>query len=547
MEEIFNLSVRNLLILVLAILILTLILFAVFKAKNNVLRAILGVLVLGGILYCIKIFGNYKPVLMYWVAPSFVLALLGALLTMDKKRDELWDVKIETEQGDQYIENVKRGVVVAGAAGTAKTEGILYKIMVHFAGKVFSGIIYDFKKGELTEMAIPLFKERLKIISCSDPQGTVQINPIHPDYINGEKDINQIVSVIVDNLIDNGVGKGNDFFKDAASSLFSAVILKFWIYYPEICTLPHVMSFIIASDFGEMSEDNLGQESFEQFAKLKKFLTDDQRVAIQASPFLLGLASARQTASVISTLANGLRKICYPELFWTLSGHQIDLNINDKENNIVVSVLNEPDSTEFLSPINATIIHVISKQMMKRNRNPSFILLDEAPTIRLLNMAQLPATMRSFGVAVVYCVQDFVQGYVKYGREGFQEIIANLSTQIFGKTNFPETAKFYETFFELVKEKTKSISRKGDFGSGFGIGDRNVTIGEREVAKHRAHEFTKLKTGEFAFISDGESKIVKVKRSDIKREEMPVKEEITETLVYSNFKKILHEAQSVLD
>ncbi|MCY1692728.1 hypothetical protein OVA29_21675 [Exiguobacterium sp. SL14] len=65
-------------------------------------------------------------------------------------------------------------------------------------------------------------------------------------------------------------------FKDAGSALFSATVLKFWLYHKEYCTLPHVISFLLSADFGEDVEDNLGQESFEQFAKLKKFLTDDR-------------------------------------------------------------------------------------------------------------------------------------------------------------------------------------------------------------------------------------------------------------------------------
>jgi len=38
-------------------------------------------------------------------------------------------------------------------------------------------------------------------------------------------------------------------------------------------------------------------------------------------------------------------------------------------------------------------------------------------------------------------------------------ILSNLSYQFFGKVNDPDTAKYYERFFEIVKDPTKSISR----------------------------------------------------------------------------------------
>jgi len=360
--------------------------------------------------------------------------------------------------------------------------------------------------------------------------------------------VNEIVTVIMDNLINGGVGKGDDFFKDSASSLLSSVILKFSFKHPQYCTLPHVISFILSVDFSIKAESVIaGTEDPEnKFGKLKCFLTDNERVAIQGSAFIMGLSSERQTASVISTLANALRKISFPEAFWALSGNEISFDINSAKNRTVLSIINEPKSSRFLSPINATIIHAITKQMMVREREPSFLLLDEAPTIKLLNMAQIPATMRSFGVAVIYCAQDIVQGTVQYGKEGFKEIIANLSTQFFGKSNDPDTSKFYESFFELVKQKTKSVSTKG-MVSLFSTGETSTTIGEKEVSKFRASKFNALQVGEFAFLSDGNTDIVKFKPPKIKNGKIPIRKKITQEMLERNFNKIIQEAKLLID
>lgn len=546
--KILDLTLRNWLIVITAVFLLSLLLYTLFKAKNKVLKIILGIVYVSLIFVAYKALGNWQYPLIYLVLPSIPISGLIYAWTYQKPINPVWDIEFATAQGKRVVRGIQRGIAIFGAAGSGKTVLIYTIFLRHFAKAKFAGIIYDFKNGELTELALPLFgEERLKIISLHEPSLSVRVNPIHPNYINGEKDVNQIVKVILDNLINNGIGKGDDFFKDSASSLLAGVILKFWFDHKEYCTLPHIISFILAVDFSIKGSSGLGDEATHQFSKLKDFLTSNKRVAMQGSTFILGLASAKQTASVVSTLANALRKIAFPEAFYVLSDNEIDFNINDENVDLVLSVMNEPKSVEFLSPINATIIHTITKQMMNRGRKPSFVLLDEAPTIKLLNMAQIPATMRSFGVSVVYCAQDIVQGVVQYGRDGFREIIANLSTQFFGKANDSETSKFYESYFELVKEKTKSTTKKGADGNLLDWGDRSTTIGEREVAKHRAHEFNTLKVGQFAFLSDGNNELVNIVAPKIETATISSKKPISAQKLDSNFNKIMEEAQSILD
>lgn len=546
--KILDLTLRNWLIIISAILILTLILFGAFKSKNKIVKLSLFFICLGFIAFTGMQLGNYLFPVLYLMLPSLALSGLIYAWSYEKPVDPIWDIEFMTSQGKKVVRGVARGIAIFGSAGSGKTVLIYTIFLIHFARARFAGLIYDFKNGELTELALPLFKDRLRIIALHNPEISVGCNPIYHEYLHGEKDINQIVKVILDNLINNGVGKGDDFFKDSASSLLAGVMMKFWLDHKEFCTLPHIIAFILAVDFSVKTEgaNNLGEEATAQFGKLKDFLTSNKRVAIQGSTFILGLASSKQTASVVSTLANALRKIAFPEAFYILSRNDIDFNINDEKVDLVISVMNEPKSVEFLSPINACIIHTITKQMMNRGRKQSFILLDEAPTIKLLNMAQIPATMRSFGVSTIYCAQDIVQGVVQYGRDGFKEIIANLSTQFFGKANDADTAKFYEGYFELVKEKTKSTTQKGGDGNLLSTGDKSTTTSEREVSKHRAHEFTKLKVGQFAFLSDGNNEIVNVVAPKIVSEKITSKKQVSQQKLESNFNKILDEANSIL-
>src|SRR5699024_1007394 len=149
----------------------------------------------------------------------------------------------------------------------------------------------------------------------------------------------------------------------------------------------------------------------------------------------------------------------------------------------------------------ATIIHTIIKQMSVRTKRPSFLLMEEAPTIRLPNMHRIPATLRSYGIATVYVLQDKIQNDMMYGEKASKAILSNLSYQFFGKVNDPDTAKYYERFFEIIKDPTKSVSRGHNLRF-----DTRITTGEKEIPKIRANTFFRLKPGEFITYADGKDK-----------------------------------------
>ena len=465
--------------------------------------------------------------------PAFFIGLLIGLGKYEPNPVPIIDVEIQTRRGKKIIRNVFAGVGIFGASRSGKTASVIYSLLLHFSKYCFSGVIYDYKNGELTEICIPLFGSRLKIFAIHRPDISIRINPINPKYLYDEKDVTAVTKVLLDNLAN--VDKGDNFFYKTAESLLSSLILKFSIYHQHYCTLPHIIAFILSVDFSLKEEENerknLSEDAYDTFLGLKKFLVDDKRVKIQASSFLLGLASQRQTAGVVSTLANSLRIIAFPESFWALSGDDIELNLNAKENKTVLSILNEPKSDEALTPVLATVIHTITKQMMDRNQEPAFILLDEAPTIYLKNMAKIASTMASFKIATIYCAQDISQAVILYTKDGFKAILANLSTLFFGRANDPDTGKFYEQYFEPKKIKTHSRTTGKS---------TSTTIGEKEVPKVRAHEFGKFTPGKFAFLSGGKAELIKFPKFKIKQEILSEKKDLKSDMI-ENYTKIIND------
>ncbi len=437
-------------------------------------------------------------------------------------------VKLQVAKGKLLLENIRRGIAIIGAAGSGKTESVVYPLLDHFSQWNFSGVIYDYKDFEITEMAYPLFSQcDIPFFIISFDTIHSRVNPIAPRYLPDEESVNELSRVLVENLLeqkDNNMNATTRFFNDVVEGLVGGMIWRLKTDFEKFCTLPHLIALY----------QHLNT------AQLIEFLSGNVTSKAMADAFISGVDSERQTAGVKSTLANAFKKISTQRIFMALSADEVDLNINHKDNLAVVSVVNNPKIETSLSPVIATIIHTMTKQMSVRHQNPSFLLMEEAATLRLLNMHRIPATLRSYDIATVYVLQDKIQNDMIYGPMASKAILANLSYQFFGKANDPDTAKYYERFFEIVKKETKSVNK------GYNLNfDTRVTKGEREVAKTRADVFYGLQQGGFVVLADGKDKKVQFKTPKIVRK-LPLPGRNLKEKLQENFEKIHREVKEIL-
>jgi type IV secretory pathway TraG/TraD family ATPase VirD4 len=404
----------------------------------------------------------------------------------------------------------------------------VFNFLSHFSFHSFCGLIHDYKHFEITEMAYPLFEKRgidFRVISFDEIFD--RVNPIAPQYMQDEESVNEVARVLIENLLEqkeSGSTGTSKFFNDAAEGLVGGLIWKLRTSYPQYCTLPHLIAIYQLLDTDSLTA----------------FLSSNTTSRAMADAFISGKESDRQTAGVKSTLANALKKISTKRIFMVLSADDVPLNINRREKPIIISVVNNPKYETAYSPIIATIIHTITKQMSVRNSKSSFLLMEEAPTIRLLNMHRIPATLRSYDIATIYVMQDKIQNDMMYGDKASKAILSNLSYQFFGKVNDPDTAKYYERFFEIVKKETTSVNRGHNLNF-----DTRITTGEREVSKIRADVFFRLKQGEFITFADGEDKEVQFKLSKIERR-LPAKtHNYTDADLEESFERVYNEVRSI--
>jgi len=137
-------------------------------------------------------------------------------------------------------------------------------------------------------------------------------------------------------------------------------------------------------------------------------------------------------------------------------------------------------------------------------------------------------------------MQDKVQNDILYGDKISKAILSNLSYQFFGKVNDPDTAKYYERFFEIIKKPTHSISKN----SGLSFESR-ITKGEKEVSKRRADIFFRLKQGEFVAFADGKDKKVQFKLQSIQKEIPNKNNQYSNEDLRLNFERIYREVKAV--
>ncbi|UNY98325.1 type IV secretion system DNA-binding domain-containing protein [Zhouia spongiae] len=470
--------------------------------------------------------------MLWYLLPAYVINLMLLVLQSNNHSNQRhfnFRLRIKSKSRTINLEDIRKGISIMGASGSGKTESVVYQILKGLTAANYCGVIHDYKNFELTELVYPLIKSTdipFHIVSFDVPYQ--RVNPIAPKYLPDEESVHELSRVLVENLLEHKESTSSNstrFFSDVVEGLLSGLIWKLRCDYPRYCTLPHLIAIYQLLD----------SES------LMAFLSSNPISKAMASAFIQGKDSPRQTAGVTSTLANALKKISTKRIFYTLSADEITLSINNPKTPGVVSLVNNPKYETTYAPVIACILHTITKQMSERHRLPSYVLMEEASTLRLLNMQRIAATLRSYQIATIYVLQDKIQNDLLYGEKAGRAILANLSYQFFGKVNDPDTAKYYERFFELIKSHSKSIST----GSWMSKSPTRITKSEKEVVKIRSQQFFRLKPGQFVVFSDGKERLVQFPYRKPLKGLPRAKQQLNQQELERHFQNIQKQARSI--
>ena len=106
-----------------------------------------------------------------------------------------------------------------------------------------------------------------------------------------------------------------------------------------------------------------------------------------------------QVAGVLGTLQGIIEQINTPEMMWAFSRPGCPLDINNPERPAVLTVATNPTTVQTLSPLCSLVITVAAKLMNRPGKAPSFVMLDEAPTVFVPNLEVIPNTGRNNRIA----------------------------------------------------------------------------------------------------------------------------------------------------
>ncbi len=332
------------------------------------------------------------------------------------------------------INNPFRGVLIIGGAGAGKSVSLIEPLIYQAVEKQYAGLLYDYKFPELARHLDQAYRlggraGRPGMITFSDVTRSNRVNPLA--FMPSISYAQEYASAVLANLLPESISKP-DFWTRSAESVLAATFWFLHEHHPQQATLPHAVALAlspIAELVGALSTNT-------QCAGLVASVR--QAIESQASAQLSG---------VTATLQMPLAKINVPEIAWVLSGDDFSLNLNDPENPQWLCIGNTPALSETYSPVLSLIATSCIKQMNQDEKAPSMVLLDEAPTLYIPKLDNLPATGRGYKVATVYAAQDLAQMVDRYGQTKADTLLANFGNQFYGRVSHPKTAEYVSKLF----------------------------------------------------------------------------------------------------
>lgn len=527
------------LVLLAVVVVVVMLQLIVLTAKIKAVFKVLAVGVVQGLVYLFfTLLFQYSAVLHLAIfVVSFVFSALFWLLLNPKlfgkvdKTDPYWTVIFPVVgAADLVIKNIKRGMVIFGSAGSGKTESGFVPILEHAGKRNMPSLIYDLKNGELTEIAHFFYQNsniKQSTIIPHEPMYSDRCNPFAPRYLQSEAYLRQQTKLIFANLrkAENVKDSGGSFFDKIPEPTLAAVIWRLKVDYPEFCTLPHAVAYCLVTHPND----------------IVNFISKNPYSLVCGSPLVDSLISENQVAGVKASLSLPLTDLALPSIFWVMGADEVDLDINNPENPTLLSVVNSPRLDRVNAPFISVIMSTVFNCMQERHRLPSFLLLDEATTFYMDGFSKIPATMRSYDIATVFSTQDMALAKELYGEGITKSILANLSYQMIGKANDPESVKYYKSISEEIEKLTVSKS----FSSGLLTGDTRTSEGTRETSKYKNQDFTGLQPGQFFVFADGKDLKYNLGLIKFTRIEKKVKHFVTDKDILDNFNRIMEEVKQL--
>lgn len=424
--------------------------------------------------------------------------------------------------------------LVYGGAGSGKTKSVGKPLMEQYIKAEFAGFIYDFKDFDYTRTAYNLIKRhkyphKFYYVNFTDMNRTYRFNPLSRENIKDRTMLMQLMEDVLGSLMPP-TSKQDEWYTGALGIL-NGVAYRLWDEYPECCTLPHIVNFVMKADTGQLQE----------------FLRMNEISAMMAGAYLKAEGSERTQASYISTLSNYVSKLATNEnICYVLTGNDFDFNLIDPADPKLFAVSNNYATESVISPVIAMVMSIASRTFSMENKVPFVFILDEMTTFKVRDFEKLPSVLREYGAAFVLLTQSGAKLEKLYSKLDRSSIEANFGNIFLGRTQDVEALKYYPLFFGKYEKDKKSTS-SGNSAGGY---NSSVTLSTQKEEVYESKDFAALEPGEF--IGMGSRSNIKghfkkkFRLFELEEEPLPVVAFRTGREITENYTRILQDIDDIL-
>lgn len=391
------------------------------------------------------------------------------------------------------IMNIYRSVFICGGAGSGKSFTFIKPMIKHLIVH-HPCIVYDYKNPELTLDFIDQKRHHtetnkipLYFIDFKNPERSSKINPIAPQYIPTESHAREYANVLYSNLKGKGSsGNSDPFWDDSAIAFLTGCIWYLKEEEPSKCNIPQLIELVLRP-----------------LPEVLETIRQNKSSAMICAYLISALESGelKLLTNVGATLQMAMSILVNKTVNTIFSEEQTPLTINhpDTPTQLIIGADEELSTT--YAPLISLIMAVAIKQMNKADMLPSFILIDEAPTLYIPKLEELPAVARSRKISLIYCCQDISQIDATYGKEKREVLLSNLGNQFFGRTTNQTTVKYIMDLAgqqEVTTQGTSSGTSSGSSAGGESISQSSSNSTSKQMRNiYESSDITTLKAGEF--------------------------------------------------
>ena len=394
--------------------------------------------------------------------------------------------------------NPMRGLLVIGGPGAGKSYFVVEQVIKQHIEKGFSMFIYDFKYDDLTRIAynhLLKHKNKYKVspsfycINFDDLSHSHRCNPLDPTNMHDITDAVEAARVIMLGLNRSWIKRQGEFFVESPINFLTALIWFLRKYEDgEYCTLPHVI---------ELMQVDLD--------KLFTILRTEPEISAYINPFISAFLndSMEQLEGQIDAARIGLARLSSPTLYYVLSGSDFTLDVNNPQTPKIVTLANNPQKQEVYGPVLSLYVTRMSKIVNKKGGTKMNVVVDEFPTITLLNFDTLIATGRSNKIATTLAIQDASQLKLNYGKE-WADVIFNICGNIIVGQNRGDLAKAVSEVLGKTLQDRESISINSN--------DTSISRSKQLEAAVPVSTIASLSAGEFVgMVADNPDQMIELK------------------------------------